>query len=251
MKRKILIIGACGTIGKILVNGLKEEFEVILSDIKDCKTSEFEVKYLNASNLQSVRSAIDYKTDTIINLIALPEMPEIVTSEEMDQMIAVYLKGSFNILEIAKEKQVKRVIFASSNHVTDAFEENGNSLIVREIDTETYPLSNGVYGTLKLAAENLGYIYYKHYGLSVINLRIGTVKEEEAVAVASNGRTRKTILSKLDTIELFRKAIESEIKYGTYYAVSNNPGKPWSLKKTIEELDYEPKRNSTDILKER
>lgn len=36
-------------------------------------------------------------------------------------------------------------------------------------------------------------------------------------------RTKKTLLSHPDLLSIFKAAIETNIRYGTYYAVSDNP----------------------------
>lgn len=47
---------------------------------------------------------------------------------------------------------------------------------------------------------------------------------------------------------MIKAAIESDIPFGTYYAVSENEEKPWSIEKTKQELGYEPDVNTTEIL---
>lgn len=74
-----------------------------------------------------------------------------------------------------------KVVFASSNHVTDVYEKGGDSLLGRQINTNDYPQSKSLYGLLKLASENLGYLFSHQLDakVSVINLRIGTAAENE------------------------------------------------------------------------
>jgi hypothetical protein len=57
-------------------------------------------------------------------------------------------------------------------------------------------------------------------------------------------------LSHADTVNLFVAAIETKIKYGVYYAVSDNPGNPWDIQKTIDELGDFTEKNSVELLKE-
>lgn len=49
---------------------------------------------------------------------------------------------------------------------------------------------------------------------------------------------------------MIKAAIETNISFGTYYAVSENEEKPWSIEKTKQELGYEPDVNTTEILEE-
>lgn len=49
---------------------------------------------------------------------------------------------------------------------------------------------------------------------------------------------------------MIKAAIETDVPFGTYYAVSENEGKPWSTEKTKQELGYRPDVNTAEILKE-
>lgn len=41
-------------------------------------------------------------------------------------------------------------------------------------------------------------------------------------------RTKRTLLSHEDLFGMIKAAIETDVPFGTYYAVSENEGKPWS-----------------------
>ncbi|MDQ0255950.1 nucleoside-diphosphate-sugar epimerase [Evansella vedderi] len=142
-------------------------------------------------------------------------------------------------------------IFASSNHVTDYYEVEGKSLLGREINVNDYPYMKSVYGLLKLASEQAGFLFTQHRSMSCINLRIGSVPpEEETIAIKKHPRLKKTLLTDKDVIGLFTAAIESNITYGTYYGVSDNEEKPWDTTNVLEELKYKSVSNVDDILQE-
>lgn len=250
-QKKIFIIGALGTIGRILTDGLKDQYHLVLADIKNHPHELNNLPYIQTDirNYAQLVKNIPKETDVMINLVALPHKTDMVDIPIMDQMTEIYLKGSYHILMAAAELGIKKVIFASTNHVTDVYEVNGDSLFHREITTADYPYSRGVYGVLKLASENLGYAFSLHYELAVINLRIGSVVKNEQKAIKKNPRFKKTILSKVDMIHLFERSIESDVKFGTYYGVSDNPGKPWSIKNAMDELQYDPSVNSEHLFK--
>ena len=56
-------------------------------------------------------------------------------------------------------------------------------------------------------------------------------------------------MSNVDLVNIFDMALQSDIIFGTYYGVSNNPVKPWDINNALEELGYQPNLNSTDLLK--
>ena len=251
-KQKVLLLGGMGKIGTVLHRHLTDKYEVIVADVKP-KEQGFPSSYLqlDARDADALENSFPDGVDVIINLVALPVSSQLVDTETMEKMTDVYLKATYNIYQAAAARQVGKVIFASSNHVTDQYEEGGESSLGREIHSGDYPFSRGLYGVLKLASENIGYTFHLQYGMSVLNIRIGSFREEEAAALKENKRFWKTLLSHQDAVDLFDKAIQAPVNYGTYYGVSDNPGKPWSIENAIEELGYAPARNALDILEER
>lgn len=247
-KKKILIFGGLGVIGKILLDGLSREYNLVVADMMEKYiNNNVDYIFIDASNYEQCLSKIPRDVDVIINLIGIDEQPCIVSSEMMSKMIDVYLKATYNICLVASTIGIKKVILASSNHVTDYYEKNGYSLLNREIKVTDYPYSNSLYGVLKLSAENIGFMFTSNTNLSIINIRLGTVRFDEAEALCENERFKRTLLSKVDAVELFKKSVETNIKYGIYYGVSDNPYKPWDIDNAIKEIKYMPKVNSNDI----
>ncbi|WP_163580565.1 NAD-dependent epimerase/dehydratase family protein [Gracilibacillus saliphilus] len=240
--KKITIIGGSGTVGDILVEGLQHSYDVLVLD-KHIQNNTATNHYVDATNYDELLSTIPKDTDVIINLLRIDTAHAIEPVEVFDQMTDVFFKATYYIMLIAKEFRIPKVIFASSNHVTDYYEENGYSKLQREITTNDYPYSKGLYGVLKIASEQAGFIFSLDSDLSIINIRIGSVPaQNEQDALKENDRLTRTLLSKKDLVELFSAAIEAKVNFGTYYGVSNNPDKPWDISNAIEELGYSPKR---------
>ena len=166
-------------------------------------------------------------------------------------MTDIHFIASFYILRAAAELGIPKIVYASSNHTTDRYEKEGISTLGREININDYPYSRGLYGVLKLASENIGHIFSKKPGFpySIINLRIGSVLPNEMEAVRENDRLCHTLLSHADTVQLFDLALESTVKYGTYYGVSDNPDKPWATENAWKELGFISKENAIDVSK--
>jgi hypothetical protein len=59
-------------------------------------------------------------------------------------------------------------VFASTNHVTGAYEVGGKSSLARQIRAGDYPSPDSAYGAMKLCAELFGYLFYKSNNMSVI-----------------------------------------------------------------------------------
>lgn len=238
--KKIVIIGGFGTVGKILYEGLSELHDCYVLDNRIEMDNAHNI-YVDATDYQQLLEKIPPQTDVIINLLRMETDHAIEDIEAFDKMTAVFFKASYYILQAANQLNISKVIFASSNHVTDYYEEDGDSLLNREINVLDYPYPKGLYGVLKLASEQLGFIYSLNSDMSIINIRIGSVPaESEQKAIEENSRLEKTILHKRDLIDLFSSAITAKVRFGTYYGVSNNSGKPWDISNAVAELGYQP-----------
>ena len=75
--------------------------------------------------------------------------------------------------------------------------------------------------------------------------------QEEKLAVHEDERLTHTLLSHNDTVKLFDLAIQSTVKYGTYYGVSHNKQKPWSTENTWRELGFVSSVNADDVKKDK
>lgn len=248
--KKIVLIGGAGTIGHLLAKGLKKTYDIVIIDKNiNSLTNEYQVIQADATNYQELSGSIPTDAEVLINLLKTGTDDSIEEIETFHQMNDVFFKSTYYLLDIAVKKKIPKVVFASSNHVTDFYEEEGKSLLGREIEVGDYPLPRGLYGVLKLASEELGFIFSLHCDLSVINLRIGSVPGEKGKHfLQEKSRLKKTLLTEEDTVELFQAAIEADIKFGIYYGVSDNPGKPWDMSTAISDMGFSSIQNTEDIL---
>ncbi|MFB3168289.1 NAD(P)-dependent oxidoreductase [Neobacillus sp. 179-C4.2 HS] len=249
MKKTVTIIGGAGTIGTILRKGLRDKYNIVILDKKVPEQAE-EFVEVDATNFDMLLENIPKDSVALINLLTIKTENDLSDVEEFHKMTNIHFISSFYVLHAAIRLGIPKVVYASSNHTTDYYENNGFSSLGREISTHDYPSSRGLYGVLKFASENIGQILaLQTDNLSIINLRIGSVHPNEEKAVKEDDRLLRTLLSHEDTVLLFEKALHSSVRFGTYYGVSDNPGKPWSTENAMRELGFVSKVNSTDINK--
>lgn len=248
--RKVVMVGGAGTVGKVLHDGLSDRYEMVILDQEIPEWVGSGVK-VDATDEAELKKSIPEDTDILINLLTVSGENDLKDTDEFMKMTRVHFISSFYLMRAAVELGIPKVIFASSNHATDAYEEGGDSLLGREITIDDKPRSKGLYGVLKYASEQISEIISREEtgGPSVFNIRIGSVHADEEKDVQEDPRLMKTLLSHEDLIGLFEKTMESSRAGGTYYGVSDNPGKPWSIDNARNELGYEPKRNAEQVVR--
>ena len=162
------------------------------------------------------------------------------------------IEGRVNVLEAARLNNVKRYVFASSNHVTGMYEhdEPYASIVAGDydgLDPPSIPLippgwpirPDSPYGTGKAFSEAAARYYAERYGLSCICLRIGTVRADDR---PKNQRHYATLLTHDDLTRLVDCALQAppELAFGIYYGVSANRWRFWDIANAAEELGYTP-----------
>lgn len=170
MKKKILVTGATGFIGKNLVESLKEKFEIyaLILDEKEknvilqidyilWKTffdRENEIKTLNGKKLG--------KIDTVIHLASYGVNPK---DNDIDKMIESNINLTKDLILNLERVSCKNIIFTGSG-----FEYGDKGKIKLKEDMELNPFS--LYGATKVSAFLIGKKLCESLGINYINLRL-------------------------------------------------------------------------------
>ena len=104
----------------------------------------------------------------------------------------------------------------------------------RKITVNSPLRPDSLYGVGKIFGEALARYYFERFGLEAVCLRIGSVLADDDPA--QSARLRKTWLSHRDLVQLVRRSLLADVKFGIYYGVSNNTGAFWSLANARAEL---------------
>jgi len=182
--KRILLTGGAGFIGSHLAEALiRGGAKVSIVDNLD----DFYAPTRKRLNLQEIESAgsfeffdADVRDIEALRKVAERVQPEIVihlaaragvrpSIEQPALYESVNVAGTVNVLEIAREFKVQRLIFGSSSSVYGIT----NTVPFCEDDLQTRPISP--YAATKLAAELMCYTYAHLYGLMTICLRFFTV----------------------------------------------------------------------------
>ena len=164
--QRILITGAAGEIGSVLRAGLYGGGRTLrLLDIKpqaaaraseECVTADL----ADTAALQQAARGMD----CIVHLAGVPR------EGAWEAILPNNIIGTYNLFEAARSAGVKRVIFASSNHVI------GYYRATQKVGIDEPARPDSRYGVSKAYGEALGRMYADKYGLEVACLRIGSFR---------------------------------------------------------------------------
>jgi nucleoside-diphosphate-sugar epimerase len=243
----VLVTGAGGLIGGIVMEALSDSYRLHGLDVRRRPNVEH---VRDMTKLRRVQSAFDGMS-AVIDLAA-----DASTSASWKSVARNNIPATVNAFEAARRAGVRRVIFASSNHVVGMYErdEPYASIVagtydgldpstVPRLDPEAPIRPDGPYGVGKAFGEAVGRFYADAHGLSVICLRIGTVNVRNG---PTNARQFATLLTHRDLAHLVRCCLAAphELRFAIYYGVSANAWRFWDIESAREAVGYAPRDNA-------
>ena len=239
-RKKVLITGAAGNIGKALREFLRERYDLRLlyhHTVLPAAAGE-EVRVGSIGDLAVMEEAAE-GADAVVHLAADGSM-----AAAWERVLELNIQGTYCVYEAARRQGVKRVVFASTNHVTGFYEQEG------AYTTPEMPARpDSYYGVSKALGEDLGQYYSDAFGLGVICLRIGSFQPDESVVNRSSDRILSTWLSHRDCAQMVWRGIEAEqVKFGVFYGISGNARAYWDIRNARELLGYEPEDDAERLV---
>ena len=232
-KKRVLITGAAGRIGSSLAEQLKDRYELRVHyhhtvperpPVADRVIADVSVYDQIAPALAGM--------DAVVHMAGDPS-----PRASWESVRATNIEGTYNVLEAARLAGVRKVVFASTNHVMGMYDRDQQWPIYGHQPVRP----DSLYGVSKAFGEVLGRHYYDRYGLSVICLRIGWFLPEPKDEIS-----RWMWLSPRDCAQVTWRAIESDVGFGIFYAISANGGRHWDITETIEKLGYRPQDDAEE-----
>jgi uronate dehydrogenase len=157
----------------------------------------------------------------------------------LPEIIQNNLVGLEAVYEGARRQGVKRIVFASSNHVFGMYSVNDKLTL----DAPFRP--DGFYGLSKAWGEALARMYWDKHGIEGIMLRIGSILERP-----TEFRHLSTWFGYQDVLQCMMRCIEApEVGYLRVWGVSNNKRSYWTPVGS-ERLGFHPVQNSEDYAAE-
>jgi uronate dehydrogenase len=209
---RVLVTGAAGAIGSVLQTGLRGlGIPLRLMDIRAVTPGPGEEAVTgDVRRLEDARRAVA-GCGMAVHLAAIPE------EADFETILDANIRGTYNLLEAARLEGCRRVVFASTNHVTGFYG------VGERVTPESPPRPDTYYGASKAFGEALGRLYHDRHGIEVACLRIGTFAPAPRTA-----RELSTWLSHRDAVQLVRRCLEApDIGYLVVYGTSANRRRWW------------------------
>jgi uronate dehydrogenase len=164
MFARLLLTGAAGGLGRELRARLKAHCGVLrVSDIADLGSA--------APGEELAPAALE-QPDAVLALLAgvdaVVHLGGVSVEGPFGPILQANIVGVYNLYEAARKHGVRRIVFASSNHVTGFYRQD------EVIDARMPMRPDGYYGLSKAFGENLAQFYFDRYGIETVSLRIGS-----------------------------------------------------------------------------
>jgi uronate dehydrogenase len=228
---RILVTGAAGKVGQVLLPLLRHSFPLRLTDLRAIPTALPEDEVLEGDLADP-----EFAVRAVSGAAGVVHLAGLVASDvSFEDTLNGNYRALLSILEACRAQSVRRFIFTSSHHIL------GLHPAVRLYD-ETSPLApDGFYGLSKAFGEAACAMYALRFGIATLVIRVGNADPRVADARRERLWISGRDLCQLVTIGLTHEALRYEIVNG----VSYSPSPLFSLD-SARRLGYLPEDNSCD-----
>jgi uronate dehydrogenase len=162
--RRLLLTGAAGNLGRQLRPRLKRYCDQLrLSDRAELGLAAEgeEMAQADLADQAAVHRLLE-------GVDAVVHMGGVSTEQAWNAIRDANISGMVHLYEAARAHGVKRIVFASSNHVTGFYRQD-------EVVGPKDPIRpDGLYGLSKAFGEGLAQLYWDRFGIETVSLRIGS-----------------------------------------------------------------------------
>lgn len=236
---RVLITGAAGNLGGKLVGHWQAsgEHELVLldraggTDVIGADISEFDSSWVGRFS----------GVDLVVHLAG-----QISPASKWEQVLRANIVGTANVLRAAREADVPRVVFASTNQVM-----GGYRFRSEQIGSDSPPLPLNPYAVSKLTGEEMGRAFAAETGADFIAFRIGNIWPGENLpgpdlGIGSWGQ--EMWLSNRDFLQAMDCAVAApKVGFGIFNLVSANPGMRWDIEPARRLLGYRPQDGNASV----
>lgn len=232
--RRILLTGAAGGLGTALRSRLTADCDVLrLSDkvaLGEARDGE-EIVLADLADAAAVDAAV-------AGCDAIVHMGGISVEAPFPAILQANILGVYHLYEAARRHGVKRVVFASSNHVTGFYKQCDTIHADHPARPDSY------YGVSKAFGEDLSRFYFDRYGIETACVRIGSSFPEP-----KDRRMLATWLSHDDLHRLISACLSTPVLgHSIIFGMSDNAVTWWDNSRA-RHVGYVP-QDSSDVFRE-
>lgn len=229
---RVLLTGAAGGLGRALRLRLRPRCRLLrVSDVAAMEPAQPGEEVVPAAlEDRAAAHALLEGIDCVVHLGGIS------TEQPFDAILQANIVGVYNLYEAARKHKVRRIAFASSNHVTGYYRQD-------EVIDPTMPARpDGHYGISKAFGENLSRFYFDRYGIETVCMRIGSSFPEP--------RDRRMLATWLSYDDLERLVVASltapVVGHTVVYGVSDNTTCWWD-NTPARHLGFRPQDSSEEF----
>ena len=229
--------GSAGSIGRVVTLGLADRGHVVVGlDRVPPPAGADGAWHPGAATDPAAVAAVlaEERVAAVVHLAGHPgeaSLPDSLTSH-------VVTTGA--LLDAMVEHDVRRLVYASSNHAVGRTPRAG--LEGELLGTDVRPRPDTCYGVSKVAAEALLSLYADRHGIDAVACRIGSFLERPETV-----RQLATWLSHDDCVRMVEAALTAPAPgYAVLYGISRNTRAWWDLEPG-RALGYEPQDDAEDF----
>lgn len=230
----LLMTGAAGGLGQAMRARLTANCDVLrLSDIGAMAPAQAGEEVVQADLADA--TAVNH---LVAGCQAIVHFGGVSTEQPWAPILQANIIGAYNLYEAARIHGVKRVIFASSNHVMGFYRQS------EVVDAQTPPRPDGLYGLSKAFGEDLSRLYFDRYGIETACVRIGSSFPEPR-----DRRMLATWMSYDDLHRLITACLTTPVLgHSIIYGTSDN-SVSWYDNHLARHIGYRP-QDSADVFRD-
>jgi len=234
LHQTILLTGAAGGLGQALRERLKANCDVLrLSD-----RVAFGEAGQNEEIVLADLSDADAVNTMVVGVDAIIHLGGVSVEGPFEPIMQANILGVYHLYEAARKHGVKRVVFASSNHVTGFYRQS------ETINADQPARPDGFYGVSKAFGEDLSRFYFDRYGIETACVRIGS-----SFAEPRDRRMLASWLSFDDLHRLITACLTTPVLgHSIIFGMSNNAVTWWDNSKA-RHVGYVP-QDSSDVFRD-
>jgi len=234
----LLLTGAAGGLGTALRSRLRANCDVLRLSDRQATAQTLgpagageEILFADLASAAEVEQAVQ-------GCQAIVHLGGISVEGPFEPILQANILGVYHLYEAARKHGVKRVVFASSNHVTGFY---------RQCDTITpaHPARpDGFYGVSKAFGEDLSRMYFDRYGIETACIRIGSSFPEP-----KDRRMLATWLSFDDLHRLITACLTTPVLGHTAIFGMSDNAVTWWDNSVVRHIGYRP-QDSSDVFRD-